>query len=338
MNSDIRELTPEPWAFHLFGFLAPVVVLSGNLAGEWWTASGFILVLGIYPILDLLSGEARPARPPRNSGIPFEIMLWAHALFHFIVLASLFWRVNADGIMLTTIFACISTGLNSGASAIITAHELGHKPPKTLGYKLARILLFSVHYTHFTYEHNRNHHKWVASDRDPASASEMMGVWTYFFSTVPKQFFSAVSIMSKQKSKFGNPVIVGALAQITAIVLLLNWEWHTIAIAWGLQSMMAIFLLEYVNYIRHWGLRREASEAITEFHSWQSEVRWSRWTLLELTRHPDHHLHASVPFWKLRPHEDAPTLPSGYYGCFWPCLLPPLWKRWMRPYLHSVSR
>jgi alkane 1-monooxygenase len=337
MNSAARELTPEPWAFHLFGFIAPAVVLTGNIIGGFWTAAGFILILGIYPFLDLLSGEARPARPPRHSGIPFEIMLWVHALFHFIVLASLFWRGHSDGMMFTTIFACISTGLNSGTSAIITAHELGHKPPKTLGYKLARILLFTVHYTHFTYEHNRNHHKWVASDRDPASATEMTGIWIYFFTTVIKQFLSALSIMSKQKSKFGNAVIVGAVAQITAIVFLVYWEWYTIAVAWGLQSLMAIFLLEYVNYIRHWGLRRKESETITHLHSWQSEVRWSRWTLLELTRHPDHHLRAAVPFWELRPHKDAPTLPSGYYGCFWPCLIPPLWKRWMRPYLHSVG-
>jgi hypothetical protein len=22
-------------------------------------------------------------------------------------------------------------------------------------------------------------------------------------------------------------------------------------------------------------------------------------------------------------------LPSGYYACWWPCLIPPLWKRWV---------
>tara|TARA_B100000401_G_C52172366_1_gene423854 strand:- start:72 stop:464 length:393 start_codon:yes stop_codon:yes gene_type:complete len=93
------------------------------------------------------------------------------------------------------------------------------------------------------------------------------------------------------------------------------------------QALFAIFLLEYINYIRHYGLHREVGERQTEMHSWQSEERWSRWTLLELTRHPAHHLKASVPFWELKPYPNAPTLPTGYYGCFWLAVVPPLWRR-----------
>ena len=54
--------------------------------------------------------------------------------------------------------AAISTGLCSGASAIVTAHELGHHKPKSPGWILARLLLFSVNYSHFTTEHNHVHH------------------------------------------------------------------------------------------------------------------------------------------------------------------------------------
>ena len=54
-----------------------------------------------------------------------------------------------------------------------------------------------------------------------------------------------------------------------------------------------------------------------------------RTTLLELTRHPAHHLKASEPFWKLRPFEGAPNLPTGYFGLFWPCMIPPLWRKLM---------
>jgi alkane 1-monooxygenase len=97
------------------------------------------------------------------------------------------------------------------------------------------------------------------------------------------------------------------------------------------QAAFAVFLLEYINYIRHYGLLRDVGERQTEMHSWQSEERWSRWTLLELTRHPAHHLKASKPFWELQPYEGAPTLPSGYYGCFWIALIPPLWKRLVHP-------
>jgi alkane 1-monooxygenase len=101
--------------------------------------------------------------------------------------------------------------------------------------------------------------------------------------------------------------------------------------AFLVHAAFAVFLLEYINYIRHYGLRREVGERQTELHSWQAEERWSRWTLLELTRHPAHHLKASEPFWRLRPYANAPTLPSGYYACFWIAVFPPLWRRVVHP-------
>lgn len=102
-----------------------------------------------------------------------------------------------------------------------------------------------------------------------------------------------------------------------------------VAGAFIFQAAFAVFQLEYINYVRHYGLEREIDERQTERHSWQTEQRWSRWTLLELTRHPAHHMKASLPFWKLRPYDEAPSLPSGYYGCFWLAVIPPLWRRVM---------
>ena len=87
--------------------------------------------------------------------------------------------------------------------------------------------------------------------------------------------------------------------------------------------------LEYVNYIRHWGLRRDENGRFKVEHAWNTEARWSRWSLLELTRHSDHHIQASLPFWKLRPHKDTPTLRWGYYASWWPCVFTPIWRKVM---------
>jgi len=95
------------------------------------------------------------------------------------------------------------------------------------------------------------------------------------------------------------------------------------------QAAVAVFLLEYINYVQHYGLRRGTEERQSKMHSWQSERRWSCWTLFNLSLHPAHHLKASEGWWDLQPYEGAPDMPSGYYGCFWPALLSPLWKRWM---------
>ena len=58
--------------------------------------------------------------------------------------------------------------------------------------------------------------------------------------------------------------------------------------------------------------------------------------LVELTRHPAHHLEAGKLFGNLS-YEDAPELPSGYYGCFWVALVPPLWRGLIHPRMPSAN-
>ena len=179
-NYDV-DLTSEPWALHLMGLINPLVVISGNLLGGVYTVMGVALVWGIGPIIDVLMGESKQARPPRESGVPFETLLWVHGLLHFVVMASFFYFAYYEAeISVWLVAAALSTGLCAATSAIVTAHELGHKPPKSAGWRLARMLLFSIHYSHFTTEHNHNHHKWVATDKDPASATKEQGLWVFW--------------------------------------------------------------------------------------------------------------------------------------------------------------
>ena len=328
------ELSPEPWAFHFLGLVNPALVIAGNLMGGAYTAMGLIFVWGLSPILDVLMGEAKQARPPRASGLPFEVLLWVHGIVHFVVLASFFRFAYLEAsLSLWLVAAALSTGLCAAASAIVTAHELGHKPPKSAGWRLARLLLFSIHYPHFTTEHNHNHHKWVATEKCPASATENQGLWTFWARTIPGQFASSVRVHNRKgRTGLSNPSWQGLALQIIALAALFFVpRGEVLLVGWVILSVIAILTLEYVNYIRHWGLRRDLDEKQTAMQSWNTEARWSRWTLLELTRHSDHHLHASVPFWQLRPHPDAPELPAGYYACWWPCLIPPIWKRWVGP-------
>ena len=235
------------------------------------------------------------------------------------------------------VVGALSSGLSASASAIVTAHELGHKKRGSPGWRLARVLLFSVHYTHFTYEHNHVHHKWVSTAKDSASAEAHQGLWSFWMSTIPGQFFSSASVHNKKgKTGLSNPTYRGLLLQMVTLFaiaflpgMLGYFDGIPIAVGWLVMSGIAILTLEYVNYIRHWGLRRSEDERFAKEHSWNTEARWSRWSLLELTRHSDHHLRASVPFWKLRPYEGTPELRWGYYASWWPCLVPPIWKRAM---------
>ena len=326
------DLKPESWLWHLLGLVNPLIVISSNLVGGFWVASGVIYMLGLGPFMDVLMGRADKPRPPRKSGLPFENLLFVHAFVQFLALLTLLYRASIDGSAWTTWVAALSTGISSGASGIIVAHELGHTKPRSFSWWVARFNLLSVMYLHFTTEHNVTHHKHVSTTADPASARYGESLWWFVARTVPGQFFDAANVHNRKGRKgLKNPVYRNFLLQIVLVVILYTVFGPWVAGAFLMQAGFAIFLLEYINYIRHYGLVRQVRERQTELHSWQSEERWSRWTLLELTRHPAHHLKASEPFWRLQPYENAPTLPSGYYGCFWIALIPPLWRRLIHP-------
>ena len=124
------------------------------------------------------------------------------------------------------------------------------------------------------------------------------------------------------------------------IQLLLCFSLYTLFNSWGLtafivQAVFSVYLLEYINYIRHYGLTRQLNEKETKMHSWQTKMRLSRWTLLELSLHPAHHMKATTPFWQLQPYEHCYEYPTGYYGLFWPAMIPAIWKSWIDPLIKS---
>ncbi|MDX1495158.1 MAG: fatty acid desaturase, partial [Longimicrobiales bacterium] len=205
---------PEPWAWHLLGLLTPLLVLSGNLAGGWWVLTGFVFVEVVGPILDVSLGREEPARPPPPSGRPFEALLYVHAALHFAVLAALLYRASLDGAAWTTLGAAVSTGLSSGVSGIIVAHEFGHRRPRSLPWWIGQANLLSVLYLHFTTEHNHTHHRLVATSEDPATARRGESLWAFVVRTVPSQLRDAIDVhASKGKSGSSNPVVRGLLLQ-----------------------------------------------------------------------------------------------------------------------------
>jgi len=342
------ELNPESWTYHLLGLVSPILVISGNLLAvnePIYAAIGVIFIWFVSPILDIVMGESKVPRPPRESGTPFIVLLWIHGILHMFVMLTFFWFAHNEGLTHWLIVGALSTGLSAAASATVTAHELGHQKPKSPGWWLSRVLLFSINYAHFTTEHNLNHHRWVATDKDPASAREDESLWFFWIRTIPGQFLSSVKIHNKRgKTGLRNPSYQSLNLQIFSLFGLATvpgyfgfFDGVPLTVGWIISSLISILTLEYVNYIRHWGLRITGKGRFKVEHAWNTEARWSRWSLLELTRHSDHHLEASLPFWKLRPHKETPTLRWGYYASWWPCVITPIWRRTMIDRLPSES-
>ena len=102
------------------------------------------------------------------------------------------------------------------------------------------------------------------------------------------------------------------------------------------QSLMAIILLECVDYIEHYGLRRKEIspgiyEPVTEKHSWDTNFFVTNTSLFNLGKHAHHHRQAGVPYQKLHSSPDANQYQFGYSTAILITLVPPLWFKLIHP-------
>ena len=93
------------------------------------------------------------------------------------------------------------------------------------------------------------------------------------------------------------------------------------------QAVIAVVLLEIINYIEHYGLERSKLEngryeRVTPLHSWNVRARA---TMLNLMRHSDHHANPSRRYQVLRHFEEAPQLPGDYGDMIILALQPKKW-------------
>ena len=241
----------------------------------------------------------------------------------------------------------ISMGLLCGVFGINVAHELGHRVNRFEQF-LAKSLLLTSQYIHFFIEHNKGHHKNVATHEDPASARLNESIFLFYPRTLVFSYLSAWKIANKEMQKkglpalhFKNEMLQAQLIQLAFLgIILLIWGWN-ILLYYLIAAFIGILLLECVNYIEHYGLYRKKTESgnyerAMPVHSWNSNYIVGRLMLFELSRHSDHHYLASRKYQILRHHDNSPQMPTGYPGMMLLAHIPPIWfsimRRQMRKY------
>ncbi|MCG8538215.1 MAG: fatty acid desaturase, partial [Pseudomonadales bacterium] len=90
-------------------------------------------------------------------------------------------------------------------------------------------------------------------------------------------------------------------------------------------------LLEIVNYMEHYGMVRNPQTPVQPRHSWNTNKRFSSWSMFNLTRHSHHHAQGEVPYHELKPYHEAPMMINGYLATIAVALIPPLWHKLMTP-------
>ena len=142
-----------------------------------------------------------------------------------------------------------------------------------------------------------------------------------------------------------NPFWRYAALQCAMLALaVLAGGWLGLAL-FAVQAATAIWQLELVNYVEHYGLSRRPLgdgryEPVRPHHSWNADRMASNWLLLNLQRHSDHHTHPDRPFPLLQTYDDrtAPRLPAGYPVMTAAAMVPPLWRRMMHPRVRAWRR
>lgn len=226
----------------------------------------------------------------------------------------------------------IALGGVSGSQGITFAHELGHSRSRA-DRVLAWLLMGSVCYSHFMVEHYRGHHPRAATFDDPATARRGESLWRFLPRTLAGSLASAWQLEDQQlrqlrRNWLSSPLLWASAGQAMWLVLLWLWLGPLALLFWLVQSAYAVFLLEAINYIEHYGLTRKPdglrSEPFGLMHAWNADHLITNCTVANLQRHSDHHLHAWKPYAELEA-LPGPQLPTGYAGCLFLASVPSLW-------------
>ena len=357
------------------GFLWSYSVLAAIVGGYYlggpnWAVAGIVYVYGVLPLLDLLLGEDHSNVPNHEiDGLLkdrfFDVLVYS---FVYLQYALLIWGgyvlLHDPLAVWQKISLMVSIGL-FGGTIINVAHELIHRSSAVARFH-ANMALASVCYLHWGLEHVHGHHRHVATPHDPATSRRGQTLYAFWWQSLVGGYRSAWQIeagllakegkkvWSFQNSMFGFalwPVLLCVALVGTFSLLQAGGMLQADANLWLIpaffvvQSLVAILLLESVNYIEHYGIVRAQLatkpgrpvryERVNPLHSWNASQIASNWVLFQLQRHSDHHTYAARPYQVLRHFDESPQLPHGYALMILIATLPPLWFRVMDPRLDA---
>ena len=346
-NSDYSGL-PSAAPFWASLGLVPVAMVAAAYGG--WTLlllpmSTWLLFSGLDFVTGLNERNADPdAGDQRLFWHRLITLIWVPV--QLITIFAILWYVTQTGHL--TLFEqwALFAGLGtlSGTIGINYAHELMHQKPRSERF-LADILLASVFYSHFRSEHLLVHHRYVGTPRDPVTARFGEHFWRFLPRVIWQCYVSAFkaekAMLARKDLPWhhgSNPFwrYWGMQAGFAVIAWLIGGVWGVFL--FGTQAFWAVFQLELVNYVEHYGLTRKhlgdgKYEHVQPRHSWNSAHRASNWLLINLQRHSDHHFKPSRRFPLLQTYgkDEAPQLPYGYPVMTMMALSPTIWRRVMNP-------
>jgi alkane 1-monooxygenase len=340
-----RDRKRWAWMLSVVWPLMPFAGLAAHHASGYQIALALPLLIsyGLMPLLDALIGEDL-SNPPEavvqqlDGDRYYRWLTWATVPLHFVALIGCAWWAGTQalswwGFLILAYVAGTDAGLG-----LNTAHELGHKHNAWEQW-LARLVLAVPAYGHFTVEHGRGHHRWVATPEDHASSRMGESIYRFALRELPGGIRRAWALETERLAGLGATPwsLHNTLLQSYAITVALQGG-LCLAFGWlmlpflAIHNLVAWWQLTSANYVEHYGLLRQRQpgtatgyETPKPHHSWNTNHLVTNLATFHLQRHSDHHAFPSRRYQCLRHFEDLPQLPSGYFGMFVLAYVPWAW-------------
>lgn len=315
------------------------------------TYSAFFYAYAIIPMIEFtLKNDERNLSELEESlakkNIAYDLVLYVSVALHLALLSFFLFSLEDKTLQIYEVVGrVLSMGLVT-TFAINLAHELGHR--QTWGEQfLSKLMLLTTLMMHFFIEHNRGHHKNVATFEDPSTARKGETVYAFWSRAILNEYLSAWRLEKKRlevikQSNFSlqNEMVQFQIIQVLFVGFIYYLFGGFILLAFLLNASIAYVSFETVQYLEHYGLQRKKNEKgrherVKAHHSWNSNHVFGRLMMFNLSRHSDHHFKAHKKYQVLNHHDDAPQLPTGYPGMMILSLIPPLWFRVMNPKLEA---
>lgn len=343
----------NPFAY-LFALVPAMVVAFSWTQDGWMAWFSVLFIFGLVPAMELMLGVKHKnyneeTVKKRSSNPSFDVVLYLIVpvqlgmILYFGDFMSFQDFDNPD-----TWAHIAGMGILCGSYGINVAHELGHRQNKWEQF-MAKTLLMTSLYMHFFIEHNRGHHKHVATPEDPSTARRNESVYAFWFRSMFQTYLKAWKLESERLKRHGtksfhwkNEMIQFSLAQLGYLGVM--WFLFGLNGLLGLvfAGVIGALLLETINYIEHYGLLRKKMsngtyERVEIKHSWNSDHVVGRLLLFELSRHSDHHYKTNKKYQTLISATGAPQMPTGYPGMMVLSMVSPLWFFIMNRRLEAVQ-
>lgn len=334
--------------FFLSVILIPLVWI-GAILGGWWVIVTPLVAWYLFSAIDLAVGlntDDADLETTEDQLYWYKLITQLWVPLQFVTLFGVIAYISraahlggweSFGIM-------FGMGVMTGTVGIVYAHELLHQKGK-FERRLGDLLLAMVLYSHFRSEHLLVHHRYVGTPRDPVTARYNEGFHRFYPRVLKQCWHSAFKaerdMLARKKLPWHhktNPFWLywGLQAGMMGFALIVG-GWFGLML-FAVQAGIAIWQLEVVNYVEHYGLTRKhlgdgKYEHVLPRHSWNAAHKATNWLMINLQRHSDHHYKPDRRFPLLQNYSEAeaPQLPHGYPLMAIAAMIPPLWKKIMNP-------